>query len=324
MQYSSLPLLESNFLSTANNGEYTFTKTSIPITGEDINLETVLCVPKDRAEYYYNVEHCKERILLHFTAGNIRSDLSTLTMDQHHVSVPFVIGRNGTIYQLFSSKYWSGSIGKGVGNTNTGNAQDKAAIAIEISNYGYLTEPDGNLETYYSRLKDANGNIGPVDTYCSLTEEQAYQKLNEPFRKESYYATFTDNQYDSLIILLRYLTAQYNIPKEFFSVQKRYETTEDVISFEGIVSHVNYRKDGKWDIGPAFDWERIIEGVSKEKYVPLNFNNELFQNEANGLNINVLSSEQELEALLPRPIDPSMENNDYEESIIYDNANHYH
>ena len=43
----------------------------------------------------------------------------------------------------------------------------------------------------------------------------------------------------------------------------RFKTTDQVISFKGIVSHVNFRKD-KFDIGPAFDWERVIQSVQAE------------------------------------------------------------
>ncbi len=68
----------------------------------------------NRTGYYYETEHKKERIVLHFTAGNVRSDMITLTTQDRHVSVPFVIARDGTIYQLFSSKFWSGHLGAGL------------------------------------------------------------------------------------------------------------------------------------------------------------------------------------------------------------------
>ena len=180
MRFTSLINLEENLLHTGNNGEYTLTKIAIPVKGEELILSGILTTPRNRSKYYYAVEHPKQRVVLHFTAGQLRSDLSALTRDNYHVSVAFVIGRDGTVYQLFSSKYWSGHLGKGIGNTNTGNAQDKCTIGIEISNYGYLTERSGNLETYYSRQRDAQGQEGPVDVYCSLTEKQAWFKTDSP------------------------------------------------------------------------------------------------------------------------------------------------
>lgn len=308
MRYSSLSQLERNLLATGNNGEYRLRKIAVPVPGEDLTLEGVFCTPAHRSGYYHAVAHPKERVVLHFTAGQVRSDLSALTRQDYHVSVPFVIGRDGTIYQLYSSKYWSGNIGKGIGNT--GNAQDKCTIGIEISNYGYLAEREGKLETYYSRLKDKQGRVAPVDVYCSLDEREAYQKLATPYRNQAYYATYTQEQYDSLIVLLRYLTAQYHIPRQFLPEPQRYTATNDVLNFRGIVSHVNYRDTGKWDIGPAFDWNRVMQGVQADQFTPAS-NRAVFP-EMPGAE-EPIRSEEELESLSPAARGAEFENEEYED-----------
>ena len=315
MRFSSLINLEENLLQTGNNGEYALTKIAIPVKDEPLVLTGMLTVPKNRSKYYYAVEHPKQRIVLHFTAGQLRSDLSALTRDNYHVSVAFVIGRDGTVYQLFSSKYWSGHLGKGIGNTNTGNAQDKCTIGIEISNYGYLAERNGNLETYYSRQQNAQGQEGPVDVYCSLDEKQAWLKTDSPFRGQSYYAAYTNEQMESLVILLRYLTTQYGIPRAFLPEPKRYEATEDVLTFNGIVSHINYRPTGKWDIGPAFNWNKLITQVQAPVFEPQFTKTENIPG-TRGMRGDAkapLGSEDQLDAILPEPIDASLENEPYEE-----------
>ncbi|MEJ7740421.1 MAG: N-acetylmuramoyl-L-alanine amidase [Chitinophagaceae bacterium] len=314
MNFTSLNTLEETVFKTGNNGEYEFRKFSIPVKDASLTLRGLFTTPKNRSKYYQAVEHPKQRIVLHFTAGHIRSDLGALTRNDYRVSVPFLIGRTGLIYQLFPSKFWSGHIGLGIGNTNTGNAQDKVTIGIELSNYGYLTEKNGNLETYYSRQKDKNGNPGAADIYCSLADTAAYKKIETPFRQQSYYATCTDAQYDSLIILLRYLTGQFSIPRQFLPEPKRYEATQDVLTFKGIVSHVNYRVNGKWDIGPGFDWTRMINGVQAAAYTSLfdNFENagldEGLENTGE-----VISSEDQFLPYLPEAEDPSLEGEEYEE-----------
>ena len=154
MRYNVLPALESAFLQNGNAGEYDLRKFQIPVPGEQLQLNGFLCAPGNRSGYYYATEHPKQRIVIHYTAGQLRSDMSALTRNDFHVSVPFVIARDGTIYQLFPSKFWSGHLGKGLGNTNTGNAEDKCTIGIELSNYGFLTQVSDNLETYYSRRKN--------------------------------------------------------------------------------------------------------------------------------------------------------------------------
>lgn len=315
MQCSSLFKLEDNLLSTGNNGEYVLNRINVPVKGEDLFLTGMLTTPVKRSKYYYAVVHPKQRIVLHFTAGHIRSDLAALTRDNYHVSVPFVIGRNGMIYQLFSSKYWSGHIGKGLGNEGTGNAQDKCTIGIELSNYGYLTERDGNLETYYSRQKDAAGREGPADVYCALSEQDAYYKTVQPFRQQHFFAAYTDQQMESLIILLRYLTAQYNIPRDFLPEPQRYQVIQEVLSFKGIVSHINYRPTGKWDIGPAFEWDKLIAGVQALAFTPKFATPELAP-KTRGFFESVdepLQSESQMDVLLPQAADASLEDEPYEE-----------
>lgn len=263
MRYDSLPQIEARFKTDSAS---LLTPFSLQVPNEQLFLKGQLYKP-GRTNYFYPTVHNKERIVLHFTAGNLRSDMQSLTTQDRHVSVPFVIARDGTIYQLFPSKNWSGHIGKGVGNENTQNAQDKVTIGIELSNYAYLVPRDGVLETVYSR-QPVNGKPGPVDEYCALSNSAAFTKINQPFREQSYYASYTPEQIESTIILLRYLTATYNIPRQFLPEDKRYLTTNDVLSFKGIVSHVNYRPSGKWDIGPAFDWDTLISGVTAPEFVP--------------------------------------------------------
>jgi len=308
MRYTAINPLEEKFWQNSGNGAYNLQKISIPVPNENLKLEGYLCTPHNRSGYYYSVEHPKQRIVLHYTAGSLGSDIFTLSSHNRHVSVPFVIARDGTIYQLFSSKFWSGHLGKGLGNTNTGNAQDKSSIGIEISNYGFLTEKAGNLETYYSRLKNANGVPGPVDVYCSLAEREAYEKLSSPFRQQVYYATYSEAQYESLIILLRYLTAQYNIPRQFLPESVRYQATNEVLNFKGIVTHINYRVDGKWDIGPALNWKKLIDGVQAVEFKPT-----LHRGAVTRGAENALGSEQELDSLLPEAKDAAQENDPYEE-----------
>ena len=200
----------------------------------------------------------KKRIVLHFTAGPISSDIPQLTPAEdkpnHFVSVPFVVARDGTIYQLFSSKYWAYNLGMKASDGNVDHIFERESIAIEISNYGVLIPDENNLKTIYH-------TPAHPDLYCNKEQEAAYKLLDQPFRKNQYYATFTDLQLQSTIKLIRWITEKYNIKRDFLDVADRYTCKSSTQNFNGITSHVNYRKDGKWDIGPAFDWDRLISGV---------------------------------------------------------------
>ena len=195
--------------------------------------------------YFYRSSFPKDQIVLHYTLGYLKGDIASLTQHDYHVSVPFVIGRNGIIYNLFHSGFWAYHLGpNAIGGNST---RSKRTIGIELSNIGPLNLTDEGMNTYYT------------DTYCMTDQNEAYVQSN--FRRFAYYATFTDAQYESLIILLRYLVSRYNIAPELLSESDRYKSLNDIPSRGGIVSHVNYRRTGKEDIGPAFDWDRVINGV---------------------------------------------------------------
>ena len=257
MVFTNLPNKEEYFRKTGNGGEYKLSPFAVPVPNESLTLNGLLCTAAHRSGYYHDTVYQKERIVLHFTAGVLSGDMSMLTRQDYHVSVPFVIARDGTIYQLYSSKFWSGNLG-GDALGNAGNAQDKRTIGIELSNFGPMDLASDTLRMTY----------GDFSAYCTLAQTDSYQKLPVPFRGKSYYATHTDAQYDSLIVLLRYLTTQYAIPRQFMPEPKRYLTTPDVLTFKGIVSHINYRKDGKWDLGPAFNWARVMTGVQATSFIP--------------------------------------------------------
>lgn len=234
--------------------KFILTPETVTIPGDNKKLTLIDCrrdIPDDT--FYYKEEFPKKRIVLHFTAGYLKGDIATLTTPYYHVSVPFIIARSGDIYNPWASKYWSYHLGADAVGGN--EEMSKSSIAIEISNIGFLMKDGKNLHTLYS--KD--------DVYCTTSDKTYYREV-PAYRGQKYYATFTAAQYNSLISLLRYLTARYKIPRVFLPTDKIYETfstPKQAAAYEGICSHVNFRSSGKWDIGPAFDWKRVMFGVWK-------------------------------------------------------------
>jgi len=243
-----IPAHESDFRRTgidSNGKRHILTPLTVDIPGDDRQLTVMRCRPETGdTSFYYQQEFVKERVVLHFTAGYMKGDIATLTRPNWHVSVPFVIARDGTIYNLWSSSYWSYHLGQNAVGGNTPMSQK--SVAIEISNIGPLRQEGNRLYTIYD------------SQYCDLNERQYYRNGN--YRGYQYFATFTDEQYESLILLLRYITGRYSIPRRFLPEAIRYDVRQDVPFFYGIVSHVNFRQD-KVDIGPVFDWQRVIDGV---------------------------------------------------------------
>ncbi len=218
------------------------------------------------ASFFYPLDHAqnkpKDKIVLHFTAGRLSGDLQTLTQEDYHVSTAFLLGRDGTIYQLFSAKQWSHHIGGSESNPADramgGNKVNESnSVGIEISNWGPLDyDEEKNILTTYT------GN-----NFCELDETDAYIQVPQRYRLRNYFARPTEEQYESLILLLRYLTNELGIAKTFLPKGKRQElfaSDEEANSFKGICCHTNFRP-GKWDwFEEGFDWERIIQGVEDE------------------------------------------------------------
>jgi len=228
-------------------------------------LKGLACRPaKKYSSYYYGKVVKKEKIVLHFTAGHLQGDLNQLTQKNYHVSVAFVIARDGTIYQLHHSKHWAYHLGKHAKGGN--ETQSQKAIGIEISNYGPLIPKEGKMETIHSRPKEKPTII---DVYCQETDADKFVQLPDAYRQRNYFATYTDQQYEQLIVLIKYLSTQHDIPINFLPESQRFLTTDAVIDFKGITSHVNYRKD-KVDIGPAFNWAQLITGLDKNTGAPVN------------------------------------------------------
>lgn len=251
MRVQKIPAHEARFDANGTDSlgkVFNLSKNSIDIPGEAGQMEYVKVDPvSGDKSFYYEERIDKDQIVLHYTLGYLKGDMATLTKPNYHVSVPFIIGRNGTIYNLFSSGYWSYHLGRGALGGN--KIRSSRTIGVEISNIGGLKRVGGEMHTYYAN-----------DVYCDASQQEFY--VAQPYRRFDYYATYTEAQYRSLIILLRYLTARYNIGRKFLDEAVRYDSHDRAVSFGGIVSHVNYRSEGKEDIGPAFDWQRVISGLN--------------------------------------------------------------
>ncbi|MGY3792056.1 N-acetylmuramoyl-L-alanine amidase [Aquimarina sp. 433] len=252
MKATSIAKHEKSFFDTGRDTagkEFILTPSSVSIKGSHEKMPYVQCRTKNGdTSFYVKEKHTKNQIVLHYTAGYLKGDVAALSRPNHRVSVPFIIARNGTILNMWSSAFWAYHLGSRAvgGNTNGG----RRTIAIEMSNIGFLKRIGDNLVTVY------NDN----DVYCHISDTQFYTQLDIPFRGEQYFATHTAKQYKSLALLLKYLTAEYKIPASFLPEDKRYGIVaeEELVNFRGITSHVNYRSSGKWDIGPAFDWDQLI------------------------------------------------------------------
>lgn len=197
-------------------------------------------------DWYYKSKSTKKKIVLHFTAGILHGDIGELTRSRK-VSVSYVVARDGTLYELFSPEYWSYHLGRGASGGNT--KMSRESIGIEISNFGPL-----NLDSERGVLKTWSGK-----DYCSVEQTEAYMHVPGGFRGRpewEYFATYTAEQYRVVDELITDMCREFNILRKLPAVMMRQKKVSGDPG-EGIWSHQNFRTD-KCDVGPAFDWIRVI------------------------------------------------------------------
>ncbi len=209
--------------------------------------------------HFYKSYSKKRKIVIHYTAGQINGDVSTLLKTK--ISVNFIVSPKGTIFMLFNPDYWSYHLGATALGGNT--EMSKESIGIEISNYGWLTLQGDTLYTYPTKIGETLGN-----PYCTLADDNLYS-ITKDYRGKKYWCNFTEEQYTSVKNLIQVLTLTYDIPLKFLPDELKLAYTTQVIKHEGICSHVNFRKD-KWDIGPNFNWDKLNGILTKDNIKSIN------------------------------------------------------
>jgi N-acetylmuramoyl-L-alanine amidase len=182
----------------------------------------------------------KTHIITHSTMGVLKGDIAQLTQATSHVSVSFVVGRSGTVYQLFDTKNWSYHLGSGATGGNT--ALSKASVGIELCNLGPLIlKKDNVLYDYYGVA------------YCALADKEFYCEAS--YRGANYFATYTEPQLTSLGKLLRAIGTAHSIPLTFLPADKQHDYFKQLPAAK-VLYHTNLRVD-KSDPGPAFDHTKL-------------------------------------------------------------------
>lgn len=199
---------------------------------------------------YIAEQHDKDLVLLHFTAGtSARSAYNTWMAAAARVATAYILDVDGKIYELFDPSYWAYHLGvKGADSAN--HRHDKRSIGIEIVNPGPLKPNSaGELCWWYPANRFET-------VWCKTGETRRYVK--KAYRGFNHFAAYSDAQIQSLTPLLRSLCERFSIPARLPAVAKRplADPGGYFKAFAGIASHQNFRAD-KFDVGPAFPWERI-------------------------------------------------------------------
>lgn len=184
-------------------------------------------IPLKENQYYQGVNK-KTHIFLHHTAGgSAASSIAHWASNPDHIATPYVIDRDGTIYECYDPKFWAYHLG-----VKGNSALEKASIGIEICCYGALTEKNGQWITYTGK---------------AILKEKTV-KLDTAFRGFQVWEAYTPEQIAALKQLLPYLCDRFKItPQADRNNFWEYQNPSKLPP--GIWSHTTVRKD-KLDIFP--------------------------------------------------------------------------
>lgn len=196
---------------------------------------------------YFKEPQKKDLIVL----GSTHSTSAELTLlswkrDGRLRASPYLVDRDGTIYQTFDPRAWTFHLNM-TASLNPAARNDRRSIPVALVNPGPLRpRPDGNLAWWLDNY---------TRKWCSPEDSELHVRYS--FRGFDHFAAFTEAQYHSLRTLLPWLCREFGVPWQFPAPSER--LSDDVkrwARFRGILAHHHFRPDHV-DVGPAFDWDRI-------------------------------------------------------------------
>jgi N-acetyl-anhydromuramyl-L-alanine amidase AmpD len=210
-----------------------------------LDISTIIHTPLP-ATQYYREKHHKTQIVLHHTAGGtINSTLSWWKLTPARIATAFLIDREGRIHQCFHSSYWAHHLGTKHHNNTQLNKQ---SIGIELVNWGPLTRKPIQKKDEVPNFLTYTGKVLPLSDIVMYPEG---------YRGQQFYQKYTNDQLQSLKLLLEYLGEKYGIPTEIHD--DIWELNPLAWGGEkGVFSHVSYRKD-KTDCHPQMQLRKIFD-----------------------------------------------------------------
>jgi len=201
---------------------------------------------------YFKTAHPKTQIVLHHTVSGkgVKGDIAHWIKSKFNMGTCVIIERDGTINQIFSSKYWAYHLGvkastyKRVGVPY--KRWDMTSIGIELDSYGGLK-------------KDANGLWRTV--YGNLVDQDNVQEYPDGYRGFYAFEKYTPEQIEKTRQLLVFWCDRYDIPRTYYT--NMWVTNSDALSGKpGIWSHTSFRFD-KSDVHPQPELIQMLLDLNK-------------------------------------------------------------
>lgn len=225
---------------------------------EPIKLSKIETVnfPADR---YYPSVSTKDQIVLHHTVSGpgVRGDINTWISDSRRIATHIIIGRDGTPYQCYSSRYWAHHLGitkkylreNGYADYRWRNGKlNRQSIGVELDSWGWLEKVgDKEYKTYYK------------NTVHLEDEEVIYYK--DGYKGKNYYEAYTEEQLKTAGELILYWKDLYDIDISYKG-DKMFSVCREALKGEpGVWTHTSYRED-KSDCHPDPNLISMLKTIS--------------------------------------------------------------
>jgi N-acetyl-anhydromuramyl-L-alanine amidase AmpD len=213
---------------------------------------------------YFKKEYNKKQIVLHHTGSGkgVDGDFKHWLSTPERIATCVIIDHKGKIYQCFSSKYWAHHLGitldvfiknkipliyrnKADGSKYVSNNEilNQESIAVEIDSWGGLTKKGDKWVSY-------TGAVIPKE------EVVEYERGYRGFMA---YQKYTDEQIESLIMLLRYWGEIYSIPLNYN--EDMWDVSKNALNGnKGIWTHTSFRYD-KSDCHPQKELIQALKSL---------------------------------------------------------------
>lgn len=185
---------------------------------------------------YINTPQVKKMIMLGHTYTNNLSFFNywgNSYNGKYKKTAPYSIDLDGSIYEHYSPKFYSKFTDNDIINKKT--------IPILLVNQGWAIRRNKSYFDCYDKL---------IKGYV----------IEQKWRNHKFWVKYTDEQFNSLFILIRYLCNEYNIP---FNIIED-NLYKDIKNFNGIIYRSNYYQHST-DLSPAFEYEKLYNKINKIK-----------------------------------------------------------
>lgn len=222
---------------------------------KELNLKEIIGVDFPPSQYYRQ-QTKKNQIVLHHTVSGIGSlsDVNWWKSRSSRIGTAIIIGRDGRIYQCFSSKFFAYHLGLHTSNNKTLN---KGSIGIEIDSWGGLVK--SNKGNWHPAKWDKNKK-----KFVPNLRVKAIKNVIEfpnGFRGFKAFEKYTSKQIESVRELLVYWNKKYDIPLNYNSTM--WDISKDALNGKsGVWTHVSYRKD-KSDCYPDTRLIKMLKSLTK-------------------------------------------------------------